>query len=113
MASPARYGVRSADCACRYWGSPATAVMAVAGAFAQKKSRSGVSLPAKVTPSLAGYSLWGTMVNWTLALSALLTACQAGFWSKGVGGGNRPIVRALSVLPAPGGASTDLNGLAG
>ena len=36
------------------------------------------------------------------ALSALLTACQVGFWSRGVGSGKYAVTRMLTVLPVPG-----------
>ena len=35
-------------------------------------------------------------------LSALLTACQVGFWSRGVGSGKYAVTRMLTVLPVPG-----------
>src|ERR1051325_9736266 len=50
----------------------------------KKNVKSGRSPPAMSTPILAGYSLCGTIVNCMFALSALLTACHAGFLPKGV-----------------------------
>src|SRR5919202_636622 len=110
MALPARYGVRSAACDWRNCGRPATEAIALPP---KKKVKSGMSPPAMSTPILAGYSLWGTIVNCIVALSAVLTACQAGFCSNGVGGGNSPIVMALKVLPCPGASATDVLGLTG
>src|SRR5688500_13159541 len=46
----------------------------------------------------------------TSALSWRLISCQAGLFSKGVGGGNRPMVMALTTPPPPGAsAGIDLN----
>ena len=41
----------------------------------------------------------GDDVECTSAFIALLTDCQAGFWSTGVGGGNSAIDMILIVLP--------------
>src|SRR5215207_543524 len=46
----------------------------------------------------------------TSPLSCLLISCQAGLFSKGVGGGNKPMVMALTVPPVPGASGgIDLN----
>ena len=53
------------------------------------------------------------MFIWTLAFSRLLTSCQVGFWSYGVGAGKYDGIRTLTVLPVPGGSATALNDAVG
>src|SRR5262245_4800697 len=53
------------------------------------------------------------MLKRTSAFNALLTACQPGFWSSGVGGGKSWIDIMLTWPPLPGTSGTDLSGWAG
>src|SRR6185503_11862430 len=76
---------------------------------------SGRSLPAISAANLAWKSAILTTLKLTVALSCLLTSCQAGFCSSGVGGrGRNALVKISTLLPLPGGvAGSALTGLAG
>ena len=49
------------------------------------------------------------MLIWTFAFSRLLTSCQVGFCSYGVGDGKYDGISTLTVLPVPGGSVIALN----
>ena len=53
------------------------------------------------------------MLIWTFAFSRLLTSCQVGFWSNGVGAGKYEGIKTLTVLPVPGGSATALKEVVG